>query len=283
MLPKLRLEFEFKPIYMKNLSYKICFRPFNGSDESVILAESSSGISFQDIDLIIKVVKQCIILEDGVKFDDLLNDMSFIDITYLFMMIMVRSNGETKYIHKCEKCDGEIPIDIDLTNDVSLDSSDYDQVINTKAGPAEINIWMDLPTIRDIKALNDIKNEIDGLSAEEKIDSTRITAFYDRIKRIQYSCIKEIGVKQNDDSELEMHSKFSIDEAISFVEESLPIGAKKLIQAKFEKDLPKFAVIKKQVKCINGVSYKTDDGDQRTKRCNHVQDIRIEGVEHFLA
>ena len=85
------------------------FRPFLVKEEKVLMIAAESQEMSQMVNAIGNIVESCV---EGVDKKEL----SAIDIEYSFLQIRSKSVGETSQVSiKCEGCEAEIPIDINIS------------------------------------------------------------------------------------------------------------------------------------------------------------------------
>ena len=109
-LPKLNTTVPKYKILVPSLNKEVTVRPFLVKEEKVLLIALESQDPQQIAMSMLDVVRGCIIDEiDASK-------LTGYDVEYLFLQLRAKSVGETTKVNlKCEKCQGETEVDIDLT------------------------------------------------------------------------------------------------------------------------------------------------------------------------
>ena len=147
-LPKLNTTVPKYKILVPSLNKEVTVRPFLVKEEKVLLIALESQDPQQIAMSMLDVVRGCIIDEIDA------NKLTGYDIEYLFLQLRAKSVGETTKVNlKCEKCQGETEVDIDLTK-IKMSGQTKDNQIKITD---DITVEMQHPTfssmMRNEKAL----------------------------------------------------------------------------------------------------------------------------------
>jgi hypothetical protein len=135
----------------------IKYRPFLVKEEKILLMAMESEDTKQIINATKEIIKNCITGED-LNIDT----MPLFDIEYLFLNLRAKAKGEIIELkYKCPKCEGEIPIGINIEN---INVKKNDKHTDTIKINDELGIVMKYPTI-------DIQQ---GMDASEKQDIEKL-------------------------------------------------------------------------------------------------------------
>ena len=86
------------------------FRPFLVKEEKMMLMAKESISGEEVFDLVDRVVRSCVVDDTNV------DDLSFFDVEHLFILMRVRSVGETVDVtRKCSSCGKSFPVSIDIS------------------------------------------------------------------------------------------------------------------------------------------------------------------------
>jgi len=132
------------------------YRPFLVKEEKLLLIAQESNDTGQIIDAMKRVVDSC-------TFNKLnVNKLSTLDLEYIFLNLRMKSVGETsKIILKCEHCDAENNIVINLEDSVIEKSEELNDKIQVNN---EIGIKLRPVRLQDVAAI-DNDNKEESLSA----------------------------------------------------------------------------------------------------------------------
>ena len=219
----------------------IKYRPFLVKEEKILLMAMESEDTKQIINATKEIIKNCITGEE-LNVDA----MPLFDIEYVFLNLRAKAKGEIIELkYKCPKCEGEIPLDINI-DDIQVKKND--KHTSTIKINDELGIVMKYPTINSQANDAGKENDIEGL-------------FNTIINCIDYIYDKDTTYKSTDHTEAEMKT---------FLES--------LTDAQFQ-EVSKF--FETQPKLQHEISLHCKNKVKK-KECNHKEKQTLEGLASFF-
>ena len=219
----------------------IKYRPFLVKEEKILLIAMESEDTKQIINATKEIIKNCITGEE-LNVDA----MPLFDIEYVFLNLRAKAKGEIIELkYKCPKCEGEIPLDINI-DDIQVKKND--KHTSTIKINDELGIVMKYPTINSQATDAGKENDIEGL-------------FNTIINCIDYIYDKDTTYKSTDHTEAEMKT---------FLES--------LTDAQFQ-EVSKF--FETQPKLQHEISLHCKNKVKK-KECNHKEKQTLEGLASFF-
>jgi len=219
----------------------IKYRPFLVKEEKILLIAMESEDTKQIVNATKEIIKNCITGEE-LNVDA----MPLFDIEYVFLNLRAKAKGEIIELkYKCPKCEGEIPLDINI-DDIQVKKND--KHTSTIKINDELGIVMKYPTINSQANDAGKENDIEGL-------------FNTIINCIDYIYDKDTTYKSTDHTEAEMKT---------FLES--------LTDAQFQ-EVSKF--FETQPKLQHEISLHCKNKVKK-KECNHKEKQTLEGLASFF-
>jgi hypothetical protein len=219
----------------------IKYRPFLVKEEKILLMAMETKDTKQIINATKEIIKNCITGEE-LNVDA----MPLFDIEYVFLNLRAKAKGEIIELkYKCPKCEGEIPLDINI-DDIQVKKND--KHTSTIKINDELGIVMKYPTINSQATDAGKENDIEGL-------------FNTIINCIDYIYDKDTTYKSTDHTEAEMKT---------FLES--------LTDAQFQ-EVSKF--FETQPKLQHEISLHCKNKVKK-KECNHKEKQTLEGLASFF-
>jgi hypothetical protein len=219
----------------------IKYRPFLVKEEKILLMAMETKDTKQIINATKEIIKNCITGEE-LNVDA----MPLFDIEYVFLNLRAKAKGEIIELkYKCPKCEGEIPLDINI-DDIQVKKND--KHTSTIKINDELGIVMKYPTINSQANDAGKENDIEGL-------------FNTIINCIDYIYDKDTTYKSTDHTEAEMKT---------FLES--------LTDAQFQ-EVSKF--FETQPKLQHEISLHCKNKVKK-KECNHKEKQTLEGLASFF-
>ena len=228
---------------------EIKFRPFLVKEEKILLLAMEGEDQTQIIDATKEIIQNCVYGDINVDV------LPAFDLEYIFLQLRGKSKGEVLDLkYKCPKCEGEIPLAINL-DDVKIIK--VDEHTNTIQLTDELGVVMKYPDIKlqeHIGKMTKDKSQIEGL-------------FETVMSCIDYIFDKETTYPSKD------HTK---KELVDFLESLTDSQFQKV--AKFFETMP---ALKHDVElhCTNRIKGK----GKEKKECGYKEKMTLEGLGSFFA
>ncbi len=137
---------------------EIKYRPFLVKEEKILLIAMESENQTQIIDATKTIIESCV-------FGDIdVNNMPTFDLEYIFLQLRGKAKGEEIDLkYKCPKCDGEIPLAVNLDDVKVIKHKDHTKKIQVTK---ELGVVMKYPTLDLQQLVGEItkeKSSIEGL------------------------------------------------------------------------------------------------------------------------
>lgn len=227
---------------------KIKIRPFLVKEEKVLLMVKEDKSSSVDdfVNAMKDVVSACTF--DGLNVET----VNPVDLEYTFFQIRMLSKGtKSELLFKCQKtdehgeqCGGQIPVEIDLEQQVQV-LNDEEHKLEFPIPGTNIYIIMKYPSILTTKSF---------MTGEDIEDN------YDNIEKMILNHVDYILAGE------EAHTEFTEEELKTWFEESVPGIVIEDIVDKFFKRMPKLHV----------------PLDLECPKCGNKEHVNVEGVENFF-
>jgi len=228
---------------------EIKFRPFLVKEEKILLLAMEGEDQTQIIDATKEIIQNCVYGDINV------DALPAFDLEYIFLQLRGKAKGEILELkYKCPKCEGEIPLAINL-DDVKIIK--VDEHTNTIQLTDELGVVMKYPDIKlqeHIGKMTKDKSQIEGL-------------FETVMSCIDYIFDKETTYPSKD------HTK---KELVDFLESLTDSQFQKV--AKFFETMP---ALKHDVElhCTNRIKGK----GKEKKECGYKEKMTLEGLGSFFA
>ena len=228
---------------------QVKYRPFLVKEEKILLLAMESEDATQIINATKSIIENCIY--DNIHVDE----MPMFDMEYIFLQLRGKAKGEIIDLkYKCPKCDGEIPVSINI-DDVNISTADN----HTK----DIKLTDDLGVMMKYPTLQ-LQAKIEQLTKE----TNKIDALFNTVAHsIDYIYDKETTYPSKDHTDQEM---------ITFIE-SLPDNHFQKLSNFFETA----PALKHEVKLH--CKHKVKGKGKEKKECGYKEPMKLEGLASFFA
>jgi len=227
---------------------EVKYRPFLVKEEKILLLAMESDDTTQILQATQSIVEACI-------YDDInVREIPTFDMEYIFLQLRGKAKGEIIELkYKCPKCEGEIPIAINIDEIKVITHKDHTKDITLND---ELGVMMKYPTMELQVKVGEIKETKDTLNAIFTTVADCIDYIYD----------KETTYPSKDHTSKEMND---------FIESLPDIQFQKL--SKFFETSP---TLKHEVQlhCRN----KKGKGKEK-KECGYKEPLKLEGLASFFA
>jgi hypothetical protein len=227
---------------------ELSFRPFLVKEEKLLLIAMEIGEKGGIVQSTKDIVKNCVYGDIDV------NTMPAFDLEYVFLQLRGKAKGEVLELkYKCPKCEGEIPLNVNLDDIKVIKHKDHSKTIKLDEN---IGVVMKYPDL----LLQDMLEKI-------AVEKTQIESLFETVTH----CIDYIY-----DAETTYAVKDSTPTEISDFIESLTDAQFKKI-AHFFETMP---ALKHEVKliCPQKVKGKSKEG----KSCGYTENLVLEGLGSFF-
>ena len=226
---------------------QVKYRPFLVREEKILLLAMESEDTTQILNATKSIIENCV-------YDDIdIREMPTFDMEYIFLQLRGKAKGEIIELkYKCPKCEGEIPIAINIDEIGVITHKDHKKDITLND---ELGVMMKYPTM-------ELQAKVEGMDTKQKVDVIFTTVA---------ACIDYIYDKENTYPSKDHTSK----EMNDFIESLPDIQFKKL--SNFFETSP---ALKHEVKlhCRN----KKGKGKEK-KECGYKEPLKLEGLASFFA
>ena len=227
---------------------EITYRPFLVKEEKLLLIAMESEDEEQILRATKRVIQSCV--HQNLDVDN----MPTFDFEYVFLWLRAKAKGEEINLkYKCPKCDGEIPLAINI-EDVKIKK--------TKSHSTKIELTDNLGVVF----------KYPSLSLQFKIDNHKFESEVEKIFTSVLSCIDFIYDAKETYSTKDHTEK----ELTDFLESLTDVQFQKL--AKFFETMP---ILKHEavLVCKNKIK---EEGKKKEKICDFLELITLEGLQSFF-
>ena len=228
---------------------EVKYRPFLVKEEKILLLAMESEKTEEIIDATKTIINNCVYGDIDV------DEMPTFDVEYIFLQLRGKAKGEIIELqYKCPKCDGEIPIAINIDDIVIQQNKEHTKDIKLNE---ELSVMMKYP---NMAMQMEVAQQTDKKPDVEKLFDTIISC-------IDYIYDKETTYPSKDHTEKEM---------VDFLESLTDTQFQKM--SKFFETSP---ALKHNVElhCTNKVKSK----GKEKKECGYKEKITLEGLNSFFA
>ena len=226
---------------------EVKYRPFLVKEEKILLLAMESDETKQILDATKSIIENCV-------YDDInVDEMPTFDMEYIFLQLRGKAKGEIIELkYKCPKCEGEIPIAINIDEVKVITHKDHKKDITLND---EIGVMMKYPTLQLQARVGEVA------------ETDKITVLFETVANcIDYIYDKETTYPSKDHTPKEMND---------FIESLPDIQFQKL--SKFFETAP---ALKHEVQlhCKNKVKSKSKE----KKDCGYKEPLTLEGLASFF-